>query len=260
MKLTSYEDSSALLGALLERIQSVLGTNIIGVYIYGSLVSGGFDPDVSDIDLLAVTARTISKPEFEALKKMHADNAWRYSRWNNRIEVQYTALSALQTFKIHSSKIVTISPGEPMHFVNAGIDWLLNWYEVQENGVVLFGPNQSSILPSISKSEYVSALKDSARYWHRRIHTFTRKSSRGWGAYIVLTMCRMLYGYRYGKQASKPQAAVWATKEYPQWATLIAAAITWRKAQWKKKQKSIGAALSDIHNFVYFAIEQVVKE
>lgn len=260
MHPTSYKNVDTLLDVLVTQILSVLGGNLVGVYLYGSLVSGDFDHDLSDIDLLAVTSRTVSKRELEALKKMHEILARQYPKWNDRIEVQYVSCFALRTFKTQTSNIVTISPGEPIHFIKAGKDWLFNWYEVQEKGMVLFGPHHASIIPSISKREYMSAVKDSALYWRERIEKYTHQSSRGSCSYSVLTMCRMLYGYRYGKQASKTRAAVWAAKEYPQWTPLVADAVSWRKTQWEKEQKSIGAALSDIRNFVYFTIEQVVKE
>lgn len=258
--LTSYKNVDALLDVLITQIRSVLGGNLVGIYLYGSLVSGDFDYDLSDIDLLTATSRTVSKRELETLKKMHEVLARQYPKWNDRIEVQYVSCFALRTFKTQTSKIVTISPGEPIHFIKAGKDWLFNWYEVQEKGMVLFGPHQSSILPSISKREYMSAVKDSAIYWRKRMKKYTSQSSRGSCSYSVLTMCRMLYGYRYGKQTSKTHAATWVEKEFPGWAPLIADAVSWRKTQWKKEQKSIGATLSDIRNFVYFTIEQVVKE
>jgi hypothetical protein len=38
-------------------------------------------------------------------------------------------------------------------------------------------------------------------------------------------MCRALYTLRYGVQVSKKQAALWAEKEFPEWATLIEHAL-----------------------------------
>lgn len=72
-------------------------------------------------------------------------------------------------------------------------------------------------------------------------------------------MCRMLYGFRCGKQASKAQAAAWAAKEYPQWAALIADARSWRGAQWKMKQKRIGSAIRPVAEFVSFATKTVAS-
>ncbi|MEZ0537617.1 nucleotidyltransferase domain-containing protein [Caldicellulosiruptoraceae bacterium PP1] len=51
---TPYEDINHLLNSLLSRIQNIFGTKFLGFYLYGSLVWGDFDKDISDIDLLAV--------------------------------------------------------------------------------------------------------------------------------------------------------------------------------------------------------------
>lgn len=102
------------------RIRAVLGTNLVGVYLYGSLLSGDFDPDTSDLELLAVTEQTVSTREYKALK----------------------------TFKTRTSAIVTISPGEPMHVIKAGIDWIINWYEIQEKGAAFVSFATSRVLRS----------------------------------------------------------------------------------------------------------------
>ena len=45
--------------------------NSSAFYLYGLLVSGDFDYEVSDIDLLAKTASVIDENEFAAIEKMH---------------------------------------------------------------------------------------------------------------------------------------------------------------------------------------------
>jgi len=45
----------------------------MGLYLYGSLTTGDFDPESSDIDLLAVTSSGVSGAEFEALRAMHLE-------------------------------------------------------------------------------------------------------------------------------------------------------------------------------------------
>ena len=61
----------ALLDEILLRMQGILNEKLIGFYLYGSLVAGDFDYEVSDIDLLAATASVIDENEFAALEKMH---------------------------------------------------------------------------------------------------------------------------------------------------------------------------------------------
>ena len=68
------EDVRALLALLLTSIQRVLGDQLVGLYLYGSLSSGDFDPASSDVDFLAVTHGAIAEdnPVFEQLRVMHA--------------------------------------------------------------------------------------------------------------------------------------------------------------------------------------------
>ena len=39
-------------------IKKIMGENVVGFYIHGSLAMGGFNPDMSDIDVLVVTEKT----------------------------------------------------------------------------------------------------------------------------------------------------------------------------------------------------------
>ena len=67
MQITPYPDIDKLLSSLLSHMQRVLGPNLAGLYIYGSLVTGDFDLEISDVDLLAVTPSDIDDEEFEQL-------------------------------------------------------------------------------------------------------------------------------------------------------------------------------------------------
>jgi predicted nucleotidyltransferase len=72
---TPCADINQLLELLLSGIQNILGAKLIGLYLYGSLVIGDFDPNISDIDLVAALSSDIDDKEFGALQKMHDDFA-----------------------------------------------------------------------------------------------------------------------------------------------------------------------------------------
>ena len=60
---TAYPEVNSLLEEISSEMQSVLGGQLTGLYLYGSLVWGDFDLEISDIDLLAVTvAGPVSVP------------------------------------------------------------------------------------------------------------------------------------------------------------------------------------------------------
>jgi len=250
---TPYTDINELLERLLSGVQAVLGKKLVGLYLYGSLVTGDFDHGSSDIDLVAATSSEIDAKEFEALQKMHADFADKHTNWQGRIEVQYLSVAALKTFKSKSSKMAAISPGEPFHIKEAGKEWTINWYVVQEKGVTLVGPSPKTFIDPISQEEFMQAVQEQAKQWSERIpHLPKRQPSQ---AYAILTLCRALYSLKHGEQVSKKQAAVWAKKEYPEWSVCVQNALVWREA-WRDENVDHDATFQETLRFVRFVISQ----
>lgn len=212
-----------LLADLAARIHALLGDDLAGLYLYGSLVSGGFDDDVSDLDLLAATTGDPGPDLLERLRAMHDGFVRDHPRWDDRVEVAYLSLAALRTFKTRASPLAIISPGEPLHLIAAGPDWLMNWYLVRDHGVALLGPPPAEIIPRISKTEFIDAVRDhAAGAW------FDRLRGRKQQSYAVLTLGRALYAHRFGEHVSKQAAAAWAQHTFPEWADLIQDALRWR--------------------------------
>lgn len=63
----------ALLERLVTDLRAVLRADLVGIYLYGSYVSGGFDPGVSDLDLVAVVAPQVAAIDLRGLGRMHRD-------------------------------------------------------------------------------------------------------------------------------------------------------------------------------------------
>ena len=250
MNPTTYPDINQLLSELLTRQQTILGQKLIGLYLYGSLVWGDFDQDTSDMDMLAATASDVDDAELEQLRHMHDEFAQQHPSWHDRIEVQYFSLDGLKYFKTRASNMVNISPGEPLHRIQAGIEWLTNWYFVQDYGITLFGPPPASFIPVISKADFIQAVHDHALMWREYI-TDVKDHPPG-QAYAILTLCRALYTTRNEEQVSKKQAAEWAAEQLPEWSTLIQNALVWRKEPHNNK-----ASYPETERFIHFMIEQV---
>lgn len=253
MQWTAYPDIDELLRELLDRIQHILGAKLIGLYLYGSLVTGDFDHGISDIDLLAATSADVAGQDFDRLQRMHQDFAAEHTAWNDRIEVAYVSVDALRTFRSQASPIAVISPGEPFHIKEAGRDWLINWWVVRERGVALFGPFATALIDPISKQEFLRAVREQTVAWQAWIdHMRERKAQ----AYAILTMCRALYAYTNGEQVSKKQAAEWAQVRLPQWAPLIQQALEWRGA-WRDQDVDHAATFPETVRFVRFVLDSM---
>lgn len=249
---TPYPNVNEAVALLLAQIKSILGQKLVGLYLYGSLVTGDFAPECSDIDLVAALSSDPGEKECDDLHKLHDDFARQHRQWDNRIEVAYLSVNALKTYRSQGSQIAVISPGEPFHLKEAGSDWLLNWYIVREKGRALFGPPPKALIEPISQEEVLSATREQAKAWREWIkHTHHRASQ----AYAILTMCRAFYTLKWGEIVSKKQAATWAEKQWPEWSALIQRALVWRSA-WRDEHIDHDATLPETRQFVFFAIDQ----
>jgi predicted nucleotidyltransferase len=151
-----------LLTGLVESVRDVLGEDLLGMYLYGSYVSGGFDPGVSDLDLVVVTSQEPEEFDLDALGRVHGAFVSANPDWTDRLEIVYISQAALASFRTSDARLAVISPGEPFHLRDDRVvEWLQNWYLIRETGVVLFGPPAASLVPPISMAEFVAAA---ARY------------------------------------------------------------------------------------------------
>jgi hypothetical protein len=229
MLTTGEPEADALLPVLTAGIRAALEPQprLLGLYLYGSLTAGDFTPGVSDIDLLAVTDGPITEDVIAHLQPMHTEIEALFPLWRDRIEVIYVPRHALATFRTQFSEIGVISPGEPLHILSAGIDWLMNWHQVRHGGEVVIGPPAETYVPDTTVQEYVAAVRDHAAAfgeWMPEMRSAHQQS------YAVLTLCRALYTVRHGHGTSKADAAAWLAAEMLQYAPLLEQALRWREA------------------------------
>ena len=52
-------------------IENILTKKLIGLYLFGSLTYGDFNPDSSDIDLVAIINQPLNHDELDHIKQLH---------------------------------------------------------------------------------------------------------------------------------------------------------------------------------------------
>jgi hypothetical protein len=214
-----------IVGLVRDAIVDATGSSLVGLYVYGSLATGAFEPEVSDIDLIAVLSDQPDEALFRRLDVMHAALAKTEPEWDDRIEVDYVSVEGLARCRTHSTTIVRISPGEPLHMVEAGRDFLLDWYPARADGMALEGPPLDSLVPAIPEEEYRHEVRSYLAGFRRR---FDEDASAGSQAYAILTSCRGFYALTSGERLSKRAAALRAREDFPRWKRLIDRALAWR--------------------------------
>ena len=65
----------------------------------------------------------------------------------------------------------------------------MNWYTVRNVGVTLYGPPPQTLIPEISQSEFVGAVREQAEIWKEWVY---KMRTPGAQFYAVLTLCRTL--------------------------------------------------------------------
>ncbi len=254
MNQTQFPQTKELLDQLLTQMHEVLGEKLVGLYLYGSLVWGDFDLDTSDIDLLAVLSSDVTEKEITSLDTMHHALIETFKEWEDRIEVQYVSTKALSSFKSGNNVMATISPGEPLHIVDYVEKYLMNFYFVQEQGEVLFGPDPKILIQPVTNKEFIQQIKKDVQSW--KTHIENTKHSRPYQGFAIMTLCRAMYTSTYGEQVSKRKAADWVKSKFPQWETLINNSFVWRK-NFREKVENPEDTYPETKKFVYFIIDQI---
>jgi predicted nucleotidyltransferase len=223
-----HPEVSALVADIHARVGLLMSQNLVGLYVFGSVASDAYDPGVSDVDILVVSAQPLVAEDYARLGRMHVELAAGRKQWEDRIEVEYVSREALRTVKKRTSDIGVIGPGKPFQVIKAGRDWLLEWHDVRENAIVVAGPDPRTLIDPITWEELNACVRDYVQLFPGPVRD--NPPRRGSDAYAVLTMCRALYLNLIGETTTKRAAAEWAAREYPQWRDLIVQAQQWRLA------------------------------
>lgn len=244
---------SALLHDLAAQLPLILGSKLVGIYLYGSLTQRAFNPKRSDVDCIVVTQRNLSEAQFRRLDVWLARSA-KANPWVARLQIQFLIKDEVLTMNSKAclyqfEKLKrTGSDGNP-----------IIWINVLQSGVVLFGLPPESFVPAITREMLFQALERELGYLQEEISTKPESEWRdvpSYRAYAVLTVCRILYSFRKGPIVSKPRAARWAIKCLPaEWGKIIRQALEINDARDDGKPPAI--SLSSIRRFINFADAQL---
>lgn len=226
---TPYPDVNAVLHVLLSDVQTILASQFIGLYLYGSLATGDFDPHRSDIDFVVVTASELANDMVSALEAMHARMMASGSKWARKLEGTYIPQRALRRYDPNAAPCPCVNEGK-FYVARHESDWIIQRYILREHGVTVVGPALHPLIDPVQPEDLRRAVRGFLReWWSPMLHDPARLRSSEYQAYAVLTMCRALYTLQHGDVVSKPVAARWAQQALGGWqAALIEWALAWQ--------------------------------
>jgi len=231
---TPYPDVNVMLQELVTAVRAILKDNFVGMYLYGSLVTGDFSEATSDIDYLVAVREPLAVEVVNDLATMHGRLAEAESKWGDELEGYYLHKAALRRF-VHSDEgHPHRERGEALKVEPLAEDTVIMRHVLWHKGLTLAGPDIRELLDPVSDDELRQAVRDLfVGWWRPMITDHSHLQWVGYRVYAITTMCRMLYTLQHGEIVSKPTAARWAMVALDEkWQGLVETAVNWQGEDW----------------------------
>jgi len=218
---TPYADVNVLVCALLARVQEVLGDQLVGLYLHGSLAHGGFGEE-SDIDYCVVTSGELPEAMHADLAAMHARLVSRGLPWAEKLEGTYVSTQWLRRVDPANTPYLCYDCATGIYLTRES-NVVLALHVLREQGVVVAGPHPRTFIDSVSPDDLREAARGILRdWWAPMLEDPARLRELVYQRYAVITMCRILHTIEHGVIVPKSVAVGWARDTLDErWGPLI---------------------------------------
>jgi len=201
---------SELLEIISSEYQSILGENLCGIYVHGSLAFGCFNWKKSDIDFLVVVYEDLTQIQKEALMRtllrLNQDappKGFEMSvvLYKDCINFQYPTQFQLHFSNAHIKKVEDNLTEYCMTMNGKDCDLAAHFTVIKEAGIVQYGKPIEEVFGKVLKGDYLSSIKADIEDAEKEIG--------GNPIYIILNLCRVLAYMKDGLVLSKLTGGKW---------------------------------------------------
>jgi predicted nucleotidyltransferase len=205
--------------------KKLLGGNLLGFYLHGSLAMGCFNPESSDIDFLVVVRDKLTTPKkieiISYLLKIDNDSA-------PSPEMSIVTQASLDNLAYPSPYELHYSKTWRERYRENKVDWeeprydadlVIFYMAIRHNGIRLYGRPAQAAFPEVPRDICIASLAEDMDWLRERIDTIPLED-------IVLNPCRHLAFIREGTFVSKTEGGEWGLSHLPhEFADLIHQAL-----------------------------------
>jgi hypothetical protein len=234
---TAFPELNGLLSDFVGRAQSILTTNLVGVYLTGSFALGGGD-GASDCDFIVVTTDRVGDEHEHALRQLHEEIPTWPGYWASNLEGSYAPKGDLQTLT---------GVGRPWLYVNRGrreLEWSahcntedVRWI-LRERPLILEGADPREFACEVPAVALQGKMRPQIENFLDDLLTWTTFEISWTQRYAVEASSRMLYTLERGEVISKQDALEWGTASMPaEWRELIDQVRQDRFVRWNERPR-----------------------
>jgi predicted nucleotidyltransferase len=225
---TIFPDVNDLLHMLLANVKEILGDQFVGMYLYGSLSSGDFNPASSDVDFLVVTKDFLPEETISKLEAMHNQTWATSAKRAGELEGSYIPKELIRRHDPNGAPCPTVNEGK-FFLDQRGSDWIIQRHVVREFGVVIEGPGPKTLIDAVTPEDIRGSIMGVLQeWWFPMLNdpSWLRDHDDHYRAFAIITMCRVIHGLETGTITSKPKAIHFArTKLGNEWQSLLDRAV-----------------------------------
>jgi hypothetical protein len=233
----SEDAARAYVDELVSRLRAVLGEELVGVYLIGSLALGGYEPGRSDIDVAVVARAPLAVSSKEAVVAACRHEALPCPA--RKLELVVYALGRMPAFELN----LNTGAGEPLH---AGLDastepafwFVLDIAIARASGVAVVGPPPAETLPEVPRDALEAAVRESSDWFST--HDAPADD-------LVLNAARTRRFLDEGVWSSKAEAGAWAIARLPDRGIVGAALALRRREPGAELSRAEAAAFARAH-------------
>jgi predicted nucleotidyltransferase len=219
MQLEAPQDIVQLLSEIVTECTSLLGDNLVGIYLHGSLAMGSFNPDASDVDFLVVTRSNLTPEKRKELAQAMIRLSARAPR--KGLEMSVVTEGELLDFKHPTPYQFHFSRDWIERYRNGTFDFsqenlvdgdlAAHLTIIRARGMVLYGQPVATVFPDIPVQHYTDSILDDARAILQNLSS-SNSSTSHWATpvYSVLNICRVRAFMEAGLITSKREGGEWA--------------------------------------------------
>ncbi len=198
---------NTFLGKVSSDLRGVLADNLLSVYVWGSVATGGFKEGLSDIDLVVVTKISITDKELLSLE-VWTQELLAKEPLAEVLDAVFIEQSALNFGDGSSSKGgIEFWKGKINRTKNSLGDNPIVLDNIINGGMVVYGPHPSEIINPITRDKIINAINK--ELVELKMGVEAHFNDLKWRYYCVSTLCRMLFNIKNKSYSSKEGALKW---------------------------------------------------